>query len=268
MYALSSKDLTENLGGSAPDDALIGDEDAVNLNFKHALTQIGFTATKDADITVSVKEVLICNVMDRGVFSSATSTDDDDANTDGTVEDGNVNDSWGSWALTDAVKGHYKAGIAIAIDVTAAKGATGDALTVADNALMLVPQQLTAWNPAASGTNGHAYLAIRCTIKHAGDGNVAAIVNDNYVYVPFSTTDIVYSASKTADEWLPGYKLVYNLHFGGGYTIPGDPTTPVVPEPGKEPGDDPENVVETLRPISYTVTVDEWKTVAGAQDAM
>ncbi|MFI3305168.1 MAG: hypothetical protein R3Y68_01485 [Rikenellaceae bacterium] len=102
-----------------------------------------------------------------------------------------------------------------------------------------------------------SYLAIDCVIKHVAASNesdnddYAAIV-DGYVFVPFDTDDIEYSSNLTDDGWLPGYKITYNLHFGGGYTIPNTPDT--VPDPENTPT----GTVETLRAITYTTSVDEW----------
>lgn len=91
-------------------------EDPVNLHFKHALTQVAFTATKDDDIDVYVKSVTICNVYNSGTFSTAYLTDDEDADAENnptvgdaesvTVEDEEANndkvnaDNFGTWAAT------------------------------------------------------------------------------------------------------------------------------------------------------------------------
>lgn len=52
------------------------EEDPVNLHFKHALTQIAFTATKDAAIDVYVKGITLCNLYNNGVFTATLVTDD------------------------------------------------------------------------------------------------------------------------------------------------------------------------------------------------
>ncbi len=103
-------------------------EEAVNLHFKHALTQIAFTATKDSDLDVYVKSITICNVYNSGTFTATSLTDDDDADADTnpTVGDGVVTDdntdytndkvdankfgTWvanynGTWALEDTADG-------------------------------------------------------------------------------------------------------------------------------------------------------------------
>ncbi len=56
--------------------------DDVNIHFKHALTQIAFTATKDDDIEVYVKSITVCNVYNEGVFTAEFDTEDADSSVD------------------------------------------------------------------------------------------------------------------------------------------------------------------------------------------
>lgn len=73
------------------------EENAVNLHFKHALTQIAFTATKSDDLEVYVKSITICNLYNSGSFKATALTDDEDV----LDEDGNIdNDTVGE---TEAV---------------------------------------------------------------------------------------------------------------------------------------------------------------------
>ncbi|MFI3262490.1 MAG: hypothetical protein R3Y26_06230 [Rikenellaceae bacterium] len=72
----------------------------VNLHFKHALTQIAFTATKDDDIDVYVKSITICNVYNSGTFTATQVTDDDDADAENDTigDDDLVNaENFGTW---------------------------------------------------------------------------------------------------------------------------------------------------------------------------
>ncbi|MFR9533480.1 MAG: fimbrillin family protein [Rikenellaceae bacterium] len=250
-----------------------GTEDAVNLHFKHALTQVGFTATADSDISVTVSSITVCNVMNGGTFS-ATKVTDDSEDEDETVAAASVDtDNFGGWTVGETFA-NYAVAMAFEEGESAITvGSTATTLTDADDALMLIPQALTAWVPGTDGSGTESYLAIKCTIKHAApiaDADVTyASIIDGYVFVPFSTADIKYEDTNTTDgQWNPGYKITYNLHFGGGYTIPGfDPDDEDgeddLPEPGETPDDIDDDVIETLRAITYTISVDEWIPASG-----
>lgn len=250
-----------------------GTEDAVNLHFKHALTQVGFTATADDDISVTVSSITVCNVMNGGTFS-ATKVTDDSEDEDETVAAASVDtDNFGGWTVGETFA-NYAVAMAFEEGESAITvGSTATTLTDADDALMLIPQALTAWVPGTDGSGTESYLAIKCTIKHAApiaDADVTyASIIDGYVFVPFSTADIKYEDTNTTDgQWNPGYKITYNLHFGGGYTIPGfDPDDEDgeddLPEPGETPDDLDDDVIETLRAITYTISVDEWIPASG-----
>ncbi len=267
MYAVTSQAYTAPTKEESDADAS-ADAEKVNLHFKHALTQVAFTATKDAEIEVTVNSITICNVMSSGSFAATKATDDDDTadgTTDGTVSDGFVNmGNVGVWSGHGDIT-HYEAQMFGAAAVNVKSYST--ALTQPSNALMLIPQALTAWTYADTDgdtglddelavlTSDNSYLAINCTIKHTG-GDVNIV--DGIVFVPFSTAGIVYEGGTAEDVWKPGYKVTYNLHFGGGYTDPTPGTTPEIPEPGETP--DPDDLVPTLRAITYTVSVDAWET--------
>ncbi|MFR9513123.1 MAG: fimbrillin family protein [Rikenellaceae bacterium] len=263
MYAVKSFAYTAPVSSEAGTDTSVDSDMKVNLHFKHALTQVAFTATKDSDLDVEVRSITICNVINSGTFVANTSTDTSATETldDGTVEDENVDlDDAGAWTPGE-VYNHYVAAMDFAEGASSIEvGDETTTLTNAGNALMLIPQILTAWDPTdGEDPSTNAYLAIDCTILHA-DAEVAII--DGVVFVPFSTANIDYAEDADAVDgtWAPGYKITYNLVFGGGYTYPGDPD-PEIPEPGDTP--DPDEVVPTLRAITYTTTVDEWVPVAG-----
>ncbi len=92
------------------------DEEAINLHFKHALTQIAFTATKDEDLKVYVKSITLCNLYNSGTFTATSVTDDDDADAveNPTVGDGDSDNgssdmvnanNFGSWETYFAADG-------------------------------------------------------------------------------------------------------------------------------------------------------------------
>lgn len=265
MYAITEKEYTSPTTGTTDTEST-----TVNLHFKHALTQIAFTATKDEDINVIVSGIQLCNIMSTGTFTATSVTDDADVakensgsnnNDDYTTEDGYViMTNVGKWGTATSIA-HYVAAMADKSGVTVLDDTTTTKLTDDNDALMLIPQTLDAWNATttSSGTT-NSYLAITCKITHA-DG--AAAIIDGTVYVPFDTTGINYEDGEgTDDTWAPGYKITYNLNFGSGYV---DTTTdPKIPEPGETP--DPDKVIPTLRAITYTTTVDAWESISATGD--
>ena len=114
---------------------------------------------------------------------------------------------------------------------------------------MLLPQQLTAWDPTTDKDNkkhNGAYLAVKLQINTKAGARVypATVVGDyDWAAVPINTT------------WEAGKKYVYTLDFtnGAGKVDP-EKTTPVVPTDPFNPGD---NILGGT-PIKFTVTVTPW----------
>ncbi len=154
---------------------------------------------------------------------------------------------------------------------------------------MLMPQALSAWvpntnsNTAWSSTSTNTYLAINCLIYHgeATTTTTDTVIHSGWLYVPFSTLGLHLDANNAdtdtntiANAWNPGYKYTYTLNFGGGYYVP-DSEGPQ--DPGETPDDEVDDddddddededkdVIQTLRAISYTVTVDEWVPTASTE---
>ncbi len=115
MYALTSvsylspSDQETKNGTSYITDGIdsTNEEEAVNLHFKHALTQIAFTATKDAALDIYVKSITICNLYNSGTFTATVVTDDQDDSAEGaddtvgnSTDDGDkVNaNNFGTWS--------------------------------------------------------------------------------------------------------------------------------------------------------------------------
>ncbi len=104
--------------------------------------------------------------------------------------------------------------------------------------LMLIPQQLTAWDPENDASNAAkgAYIAIKLQINTVAGAQV----------YPFpSEGDCSWAAIPISTNWEPGKKYVYTLDLthGAGYVDPKDP------DPGKP---------VLGGPIKFTVTVTDW----------
>lgn len=220
----------------------------VNLNFRHALSQVAFKAKNtNAKLYVEVSGVSVGHIGSQGTFTYAV------ANTDQNWEDTDHNDlphdvtlpGQGSW--TDAQLSTLKQ-----YDVTFdAKPLTANVtnLTAPEenhkngftNVLTLLPQTVQAWDPSKKGSefNG-AYFLVKCKICNIAGSQYNAdtdkVLYDGYTAIP---VDI---------NWEQGKRYIYTFNFSngtGGYT----------PNP-----DDPK---PTLNGIEWDVTVDDFVPVGG-----
>ena len=112
--------------------AISGTTEAVALNFKHALTKIGFKIKGEGiGITYTLNKVVI-KAKNKGVYTYATST------TEATL---------GTWAIPDDVTTatSYTIEPATALSITGADGGgtANETLVGADYTAMLIPQDLT-----------------------------------------------------------------------------------------------------------------------------
>ncbi len=194
----------------------------VELTFDHRLSQIEIQGKTDNDAyTFKVMGVRIGQPVSKGSFDFSTdawtlST----ASTDRALYESTYNDTitLGSEPVTLMAK-------------VAATGAS-------DNA-MLIPQELTAWDPTADATNtaNGAYLAVKLQIKTTETGA--------QVYPFPSDGNCIWAAVPIDNTWEAGKKYIYVLDFthGAGYVDPHDPQpgTPILGGP-----------------IKFTVNVTDW----------
>lgn len=194
----------------------------VELTFDHRLSQIEIQGKTDNDAyTFKVMGVRIGQPVSKGSFDFSTdawtlST----ASTDHAVYESTYNDTitLGSEPVT----------------LMATIAETG----ASDNA-MLIPQELTAWDPTGDATNtaNGAYLAVKLQIKTSETGA--------QVYPFPSDANCIWAAVPINNTWEAGKKYVYILDFthGAGYVDPHDPQpgTPILGGP-----------------IKFTVNVTDW----------
>lgn len=226
----------------------------VQLNFRHALSQIVFKARNESEnIFVQIKGVKVKNVKNSGTYTFPTTTDHN-LPTSGTADSENR----GSWALANT-----KADYNVTFSLTDVKGSkTNPAVVnltdVLGTTLMLMPQTTNAWNPetnpdpdgstAGSEATTDTYLLVDCVIYNvSGEGSV--LPGDN-VCLWGDGSNGSYTTKELAIpvkfDWKEGHKYTYTLVFGngnGGYD----------PDP-----DDPDNPEPVLVPISFEVTVDKF----------
>lgn len=251
----------------------------VNLNFRHALSQIVFQAKNtNENLYVEIAGVSVVNVGGTNTFtfpSANTETNyihnDYDADGDGVYETGEFgsityNDSWGTWeALTQGTKKYdvdfEKTPVPGNNTLVALTTKNEDGKEYNSNAMLLLPQKTAAWDPKTNPLPGAekntgSYLLVDCAIfnvagdKYA-DGDVCLWGEPQGS--GWTTKEL---AIPVAFDWQQGKKYVYTLVFGegnGGY------------DPDPEPDPDPENPDPVLVPITFEITVDEFVPVDGGE---
>lgn len=185
----------------------------VELTFAHQLSQIEVRAKADNEVyTFKVTGVRIGEPVSEGSYDFTSS--------DWTLGSGK--------AIYEET---YDTPVTLTADEVSIMGTEGNA--------MLLPQQLTAWDPTGDASNSAkgAYLSVRLQIQTTETGVT--------VYPFPSDPDCQWAAIPVPTKWEPGKKYIYNLDFshGAGYVDPHDPD-PGVPVLGG--------------PIKFTVNVQDW----------
>lgn len=192
----------------------------VQVNFRHALSQIVFKAKSSNEaIVVDIKGVTLVNAKTTGTFTYPTKTTSPYDDPESTDYDTEINDgtsalsgTWGTWALESATD-NYAAGVTEKKNI----GSTAVDLTTAGSGeLLLLPQTLTAWNPANGASDPGSRFLINCKIWNVSGKEKIRIwpAEDEY-------SEVAISVEAT---WKQGKKYVYTFVFGdgAGYTPDGD----------------------------------------------
>lgn len=183
---------------------------AVQLNFKHILSQVLFKAKVQYEsMTVTIKEMKIKNLALGGTF---------------TFPSADVEPTLTNWTST---KKHLTTTIKNlnTTNVVAKSVNTPVDIIGINNPMLVIPQTLTAWDTSISKEDAdkdensyQSYLEVGCKIEQNG-----ATAYEGTLYIPFGT------------EWQPGKRYTYTLIFGGGYDNQGKPIlTPITFEPSVE----------------------------------
>lgn len=223
-------------------------EGQVTLNFRHALSQIVFQAKNtNANLYVEIKGVTVNKLGNVNTFTYPTAnTDNNIVNHEGTTGTITYDGSWGTWDALNGGTTNYPVEFeAVPIpgdnDVKSLTNTNDTGKEFSSNAMLLLPQTTTAWNPEGgkpADQNG-TYFLVDCKIC-----NVAGTS-----YNP--ATDVVLwdgnAAIPVAFNWEQGKKYIYTFVFGDG-------------NGGYDP--DPEDPTPVLLPITFNVTVDDFVPVA------
>lgn len=192
MYAVTKGRNKENNGTMA-----------VQMNFKHILSQVVFKAkTTSSILEVDVKSVKIHNFVYGGTF---------------TLPAGEP--AMSDWNLSPAAKGAYT------VKLNAANVKTKNAvvnLSDMNSPMMLIPQKLTKWSTYSAGaavSKLEADNAIECYLEIS----MKLKQNDSYLIGSATEYKTVYVPFDNATGWEPGKRYIYTLIFGGGYDDQGEP---------------------------------------------
>lgn len=209
----------------------------VNVNFRHALSQIVFSAKcENTNWKVDIADVQIHNVKSTGKYTFP-STDTQKLTNDASK------DVRGSWTLESEINS-YNTGFEPVVGITA----NTVSLTTSENLpLLLIPQTANAWDPTSDPkcTKNGAYFMVRCKLRQkTAEGDYALIWpaggQDAYGYI----------AVPVNINWQEGKKYTYIFNFkeGAGFIPPTETGGGEGVVPGKE----------VLAKICFDVLVDDF----------
>lgn len=237
---------------------------AVDINFKHALSKIVVKAKNSSDIyRVYVKDVKIANLVGSSTLTMPTDTEDKT-----TLQRTNL---WPSVGSGQANINYFarSSGDGTLLKKTAEVLATTDK----GNAFMVIPQKQDAWdgkskdNGATAATG--AYFSILCRIEqYKGSGDKGSDDSWTQIFPRKNQDDVTgtahigkfaYSAVGVPTDWEPGKQYTYTLEFfgqngGAGVTDPEEKPDPSNPDVDPE---DP-SVPIVGGELKLNVTVSAW----------
>lgn len=241
--------IAYNTGTKAANEA-----SGVPLLFKHALSQIEVKAKcANANMKVEIIGVKVVSVAKDGTFTFPAAK----------TESGQGKElALGLWNTESSEKIAYmvKNSAPVTLNATAQS-----LMPSTSGTFMLIPQEITAWNKQNNATTAGSYISVLCRISNVSGDNETLIFPTTAGLYGFSAVAI--GTTDSDKTWEPGKKYVYTLEFfgtdsGGGRFDP-DPTVPGGGD--KDPDVDPtkpeDGGKEILKPITFTVDVEEWTPV-------
>lgn len=242
----------------------------VNINFRHALSQIVFKIKNtNPNLTVFVDGIRVKGVENTGDFTWPTKGTAE--YWDGSESDTETDNSWGTWNIVynskEAENNFYDADITPIMEggLVGSNEASVQDLTVKTGngykGLLLLPQTLNPWitNTGDVDTDGDpiykitgtARVLVKCRLVDTKtsvqlwpkpeEGAVTKFVGVSLV------GETVAEADQAAQVWKQGKRYVYTLIFGEGGGF--NPENPDPENPDPEP---------VLVPITFDVTVDNF----------
>lgn len=220
----------------------------VDLNFRHALSQIVFQAKNtNPNLHVEIDGVTVCNVSNSASFAFPTSSTDTKYgvhNSNGTTI--NYDESWGTWSNLSGTQSYSvtfnKVDVSdnnTVVDLTSGMTDGDPATTATGNVMLLLPQTKDAWNGTGAITSATGtYFKVKCKIRNVAGETVA----DDDIVLWGNNGATKDAAVPFAANWEQGKRYVYTFVFGDG-------------NGGIDP-ENPDNPV--LLPITFDVTVDDF----------
>ena len=223
----------------------------VPLLFKHALSQIEVKAKcANANMKVEIIGVKVVSVAKDGTFTFPTAT----------TQSGTGHElALGLWNTASSQKTAYMVRNSAPVELTK----TAQSLMPSTSGtFMLIPQAITPWNKQNNATTAGSYISVLCRISNVSGDNETLIFPTTAGKYGFSAVAI--GTTKSDKTWEPGKKYIYTLEFfgtdsGGGRFDP-DPTVPGGgdTDPDVDPTKPEDGGKEILKPITFTVDVEEW----------
>lgn len=208
----------------------------VNINFRHALSQVVFNAKNtNPEWILDISDVQIANIKSRGVYTFPTTTTAPFTTDDTAIK--------GSWELESTLN-TYTTSFNIVENI----GAEVVSLTTpTEGSLLVLPQTTSAWNPATDPNcqNEGAYFMVRCKIQQITSDGVALL------WPSKSTDTAAYVAIPVNIDWQEGKKYTYTFIFGDGAGF--------IPPTNTEGGDNVIPGSDTLGKISFSVSIDDFQ---------
>lgn len=203
---------------------------AVQMNFKHILSQVVFKAkTASSILEVDVENVKIHNFVQSGVFTLPAG------------EPAEKEPTMSNWSTSPD-----EAVFTATVKLNAANVKTNNAvveLSDMNSPLMMIPQKLTKWSTSTGAavskhvadTKKECYLEISMKLKQNDSYLIGSATEYKTVYVPFDN----------GTGWEPGKRYIYTLIFGGGYDDQGEPI---------------------LSPIKFEAATEDWANASAGAD--
>lgn len=222
--------------------------DKVQLNFRHALSQVCFWAKNNMkNMSVEIKGVSVGHLTNKGTFTFPTTDTDENYEYHSDVPDTQTLNG-GTWKIPGDAQYNKRYDVTpLKEEVSLNPGAVSNLTCPGDDhtngftqVLTLLPQTVQAWDPTKPGTNKEdwngAYFLLDVVLSNITEDN-NTVVYDGKAAVPVSV------------NWEQGYRYIYTFVFddggNGGWTP------------------DPSNPQPVLTTIKYDVTVDDFIPVNG-----
>lgn len=222
---------------------------SVSINFRHALSQIVFKAKNtNENLKVIIHGVKVGNIRKAGDFTYPSQSTTTQYTSGSSSIVATTQGKWDNVTTEQTFAAGMSGEVTLNGKVETALDLTSKEDEVYTGALFMIPQELTPWDPEATGalntTNKGVYFLVDCQILSGTNKNIQVWPSD----ASQTHAEVAIPASQLT--WEQGKKYIYTFTFGegGGYV------------PGEEPKPDP-----TLIGIDFDVTVDEFKD-GGEQD--